>query len=176
VRSAGAHPRWSRPCAHCCALDSPAAWLRSSLRSTRGGARRRRAAPRRSCSCRRAHVTLHGTGCPRARAQRPGVLCALSLCMPGGSAAGCNAIVRLRMPRTACRFRRRRPRVALRPRPSWCRLRRGQLGSWPTRFRNWGRQTHLGVSSGRGIRRRTWPTPRGSQRSPCSEQDMRPNQ
>ena len=73
VRSAGAHPRWSRPCAHCCALDSPAAWLRSWLRSTRDTARRRPVAPCHSCSCRRAQVTLHGTGCPRAHAQRPGV-------------------------------------------------------------------------------------------------------
>ncbi len=68
-----ANPGWSRPCAHGCALDSPAAWLRSLLRSTRGTARCRPAAPRRSCSCRRAQVTLHGTGCPRAHAQRPGV-------------------------------------------------------------------------------------------------------
>ncbi len=73
MRSAGAHPRWSRPCAHCCALDSAAAWPRSWLRSTRGTARRRPAAPRRSCSCRRAHVTLHGTGGPRVHVQRPGV-------------------------------------------------------------------------------------------------------
>jgi hypothetical protein len=73
VRSAGAHPGWSCPRAHCCALDSPAAWLRSWLRSTRGTARRRPAAPHRSRSCRRAHVTLHSTGCPRAHAQRPGV-------------------------------------------------------------------------------------------------------
>ncbi len=73
AQSAGAHPGWSHPCAHCCALDSPAAWLRSSLRSTRGSARRRPAAPRRSCSCRRAQVTLHGTGCPHAHAQPPGV-------------------------------------------------------------------------------------------------------
>ncbi len=106
VRSAGAHPRWSSPCAHCCALDSPAASLRSWLRSTRGIARRRPAPPRQTCCCRRAHVTLHGTGCPRAHAQRPGVLCVRSLCMQGGSAAGYNAIVRLWMPRTACRFRR----------------------------------------------------------------------
>jgi hypothetical protein len=73
VRSAGAHPRWSTSCAHCCALGSPAAGLRSWLRSTRGTARRRPAAPRRLCSCRRAHVTLHGTGCPRAHEQPPGV-------------------------------------------------------------------------------------------------------
>ncbi len=73
MRSAGAHPRWSHPCARCCALDSPAAWLRSWLRSTRGTARFRPAALRRSCSCRRAHVTLHRTGFPRAHAQRPGV-------------------------------------------------------------------------------------------------------
>jgi hypothetical protein len=73
VRSAGAHPGWWRPCAHGCALDSPAAWLRSRLRSTRGAARRRPAAPRRSRSSRQAHVTRHGTGCPRAHAQRPGV-------------------------------------------------------------------------------------------------------
>jgi len=73
ARSAGAHPGWARPCAHCCALDSPAAWLRSWLRSTRGTARRRPAAPCRSCSCRRAHVTLHGTGRPRAHVQRSGV-------------------------------------------------------------------------------------------------------
>jgi hypothetical protein len=65
VRSAGAHPSWSRPCAHCCALDSPAARLRSSLRSTREAARFRPTAPRRSCSCRRAHVTLHVTGWQR---------------------------------------------------------------------------------------------------------------
>ncbi len=71
MRSAGAHPRWSHPCAHCCALDSPAAWLRSSLHSTRGTARRRPAAPCRSSSGRRAHVTLHGTGCPRAHTQPP---------------------------------------------------------------------------------------------------------
>ncbi len=59
---------------HCCALDSPAAGLRSSLRSTRfGTARRRPSAPLRSCSCRRAPVTLHGTRCPRALAQRSGV-------------------------------------------------------------------------------------------------------
>jgi hypothetical protein len=68
ARSAGAHPGWSHPCAHCCALDSPAAWLRSSLCSTRDTARCRPAAPRRSCSCRRAQVTLHGTGWPRAHA------------------------------------------------------------------------------------------------------------
>jgi hypothetical protein len=64
ARSAEAHPGSSRPCAHGCALDSPAAWLRSSLRSTRGAAQCRLAAPRRSCSCRRAQVTLHGTGWP----------------------------------------------------------------------------------------------------------------
>ncbi len=58
----------SRPCAQCCAPDSPAAWPRSLLRSTRVTARCRRAAPRRSCSCGRAQVTLHGTGCPRAHA------------------------------------------------------------------------------------------------------------
>jgi hypothetical protein len=68
ARSAGAHPGWSHPGAHCCALDSPAAWLRSSLCSTRDTARCRLAAPRRSRSCRRAHVTLHGTGWPRAHA------------------------------------------------------------------------------------------------------------
>jgi hypothetical protein len=73
ARLAGAHPGLSGPCAQCRALDSSAAWLRSSLRSTRDAARCRPAAPRRSCSCRRAQVTLHGTGCPRAHAQRPGV-------------------------------------------------------------------------------------------------------
>ncbi len=73
ARSARAHPGWLRPCAHGYALYSPAALLRSSLRSTRGTARRRPAAPRRSCSCRRAHSTLHGTGCPRTHAQRLGV-------------------------------------------------------------------------------------------------------
>ena len=61
------------PCAHCRALDTPAAGLRSSLRSTRDTARFRPAALRRSRSCRRAHSTLHGTGWPRAHAQRPGV-------------------------------------------------------------------------------------------------------
>ena len=47
-------------------------------------------------------ITLRGTGWPRAA---PWQLCALSLCMPGGT-AGYTAIVRLWMPRTACRFRR----------------------------------------------------------------------
>jgi hypothetical protein len=56
-----AHPGWSTTCAHCCALDTPAAWLRSSLRSTRDTARCRRAASCRLCSCGRAHSTLHGT-------------------------------------------------------------------------------------------------------------------
>lgn len=73
ARSAGAHPGWLRPCAHCRALGSPEAWLRSSLRSTRGTAGCWPAAPRRSRSCRRADVTLHSTGWPRAHAQRPGV-------------------------------------------------------------------------------------------------------
>jgi hypothetical protein len=73
ARSAGIHPGSPTACAHCRALDSPAAGLRSSLRSTRDTARSRPAAPRRSCSCRRAHSTLHGTGCPRTHAQRPGV-------------------------------------------------------------------------------------------------------
>jgi hypothetical protein len=73
VRSAGAHPGWSSPCANCCALDSPAAWLRSWLSSTPGTARRRPAAPCCACSCRRAHETLHGTGCPRAHVQRSGI-------------------------------------------------------------------------------------------------------
>ncbi len=59
----GAHPGWSTACAHCCALDTPSAWLRSSLRSTRDAARRRPAAPCRSCSCRGAHSSLHGAGC-----------------------------------------------------------------------------------------------------------------
>jgi hypothetical protein len=70
ARSARAHPGLSRPCAQCCVLDSPAASLRSSLRSTRGIPQCRPAAPRRSRSCRRAHETLHGTGWPRAHAQR----------------------------------------------------------------------------------------------------------
>jgi hypothetical protein len=68
----GAHPGSSRPCAHCRAPDSPAAWPRSSLRPTRfDTARRRPAAPHRPCSCRRAHSTLHGTGWPRAHAPVP---------------------------------------------------------------------------------------------------------
>jgi hypothetical protein len=58
------------PCAHCRALDSPAAGLRSSLRSTREAARCRPAAPRRSCSWQRAHSTLSGTGWPRTHVQR----------------------------------------------------------------------------------------------------------
>ncbi len=56
-----AHPGWSTACAHCCALDTPAAWPRSSLWSTRDTARCRRAASCRLCSCRRARLALHGT-------------------------------------------------------------------------------------------------------------------
>ena len=70
MRSAGAHPGWSTACAHCCALDTPAAGLRSRLRSTRDAARCRPAAPCRSCSCRREHSTLSGTDWPRKHVQR----------------------------------------------------------------------------------------------------------
>jgi hypothetical protein len=70
VRSAGTHPGSPIACAHCRALDSPAAGLRSSLRSTRETARCRPTAPRRSCSWQRAHSTLHGTGWPRTHVQR----------------------------------------------------------------------------------------------------------
>ena len=86
-QSAGAHPGWSHPCAHGRALDSPAAGLRSWLRSTRDAARCRPAAPCRSCSCRRAHSALHGTGWPRANTQRHGDYVLCSLCNAGESAA-----------------------------------------------------------------------------------------
>ncbi len=62
-----AHPT---ACAHCRALDSPAASLRSwncSTRDTARPARPRPAAPRRSCSCRRAHSSLHGAFDPARR-------------------------------------------------------------------------------------------------------------
>ncbi len=53
--------------AHCRALDSPAASLRSWNCSTHDTARRRPAAPARSCSCRRAHSSLHGAFDPARR-------------------------------------------------------------------------------------------------------------
>jgi hypothetical protein len=61
----GAHQGRSTACAHGRALGIPTAWLCSSLRSTRHSAAARwwPAVPCRSCSCRRAHSALHGTGC-----------------------------------------------------------------------------------------------------------------
>jgi hypothetical protein len=108
VRSAGAHPGWSRPCAHGCGLGSPAAWLRSSLRSTPfGTARRRPAAPRRS-TCRRAHVTLNGTGWPRAHSQRPGVYAnAARGCLANRWRAGIGRRIGGGVDRNLCTFGRR---------------------------------------------------------------------
>jgi hypothetical protein len=61
-------------CAPCRALDTPATSPRSWLRSAPDTAVRWPPARCRSCSCRRAHSALHGTGCLRScspRMRRP---------------------------------------------------------------------------------------------------------